>query len=160
MKRDSPSQPKGETHMIRYRPYNHRHHSSRSVICTLIALLALFNLPGHAQTAPDSRWKSVEDAMGRPGQPQPGDVLRFAMPRKDLHIKLAEVALQPGFALGSWVAFSLTEHGAMVMGDLVLTEDEVGPVMRQLQAGGIEIAALHNHLIGESPHVMYMHIAG
>jgi len=146
--------------MVRYRPSNHRHPSSRSVICALTALLALFTLSAHAQTAPDSRWKSVEEAMGRPGQPQPGDVLRFAMPRKDLHIKLGEVALQPGFALGSWVAFSPTEHGAMVMGDLVLTEDEVGPVMRQLQEGGIEIAALHNHLIGESPHVMYMHIAG
>jgi len=72
--------------MVRYRPSNHRHPSSRSVICALTALLALFTLPAHAQTAPDSRWKSVEEAMGRPGQPQPGDVLRFAMPRKDLHI--------------------------------------------------------------------------
>src|ERR1700687_6045597 len=154
MKRDSPSQPKGETHMIRYRPYNHRHHSSRSVICTLIALLALFNLPGHAQTAPDSRWKSVEDAMGRPGQPQPGDVMRFAMPRKDLHVTLGDVAIKPGLALGSWAAFVRTEHGAMVMGDLVLTEDESGPVMRKLQEGGIEISAVHNHLIRESSHVV------
>ena len=74
--------------MIRYRPDNHRHPSSRTIICTLSALLALLILPSRAQTAPDSRWKGVEEAMGRPGQPQPGDVLRFAMPRRDLHIKL------------------------------------------------------------------------
>jgi len=85
--------------------------------------------------------------------------MRFAMPRKDLHVTLGDVAIQPGLALGSWAAFVQTEHGAMVMGDLVLTEDEVGPVMRKLQENGIEISAVHNHLLGESPHVMYMHIA-
>src|ERR1700682_5341170 len=112
-----------------------------------------------AQTAADSGWKPVEDAMGRPGQPQPGDVIRFGMPRKDLHVTLGDVAIKAGLALGSWAAFVQTEHGAMVMGDLVLTEDELGPVMRKLQEGGIEISAVHNHLIGESPHVVYMHIA-
>jgi biotin operon repressor len=90
---------------------------------------------------------------------QPGDVIRFGMPRKDLHISLGDVAIKPGLALGSWAAFVRTEHGAMVMGDLVLTEDELGPVMRKLQEGGIEIAAVHNHLVGETPHVVYMHIA-
>jgi len=114
---------------------------------------------GTAQTAPDPKWKPIEEAMGRPGQMQPGDVMRFGMPRKDLHVTLAGVSIKAGLALGSWAAFTLTDHGAMVMGDLVLTEDEVSPVMRKLQEGGIEIAALHNHLIGESPHVMYMHIA-
>jgi biotin operon repressor len=112
-----------------------------------------------AQSAADTGWKPVEDAMGRPGQPQPGEVMRFAMPRKDLHVTLGDVAIKPGLALGSWAAFVQTQHGAMVMGDLVLTEDEVGPVMRKLQEGGIEISAVHNHLIGESPHVVYMHIA-
>lgn len=111
-----------------------------------------------AQTAPDPKWKPIEDAMGRPGQIQPGDVMRFAMPRKDLHVTLGDVAIKPGLALGSWTAFTLTDHGAMVMGDLVLREDELAPVMRKLQEAGIEIAAVHNHLIGESPHVMYMHI--
>src|SRR5258708_14381267 len=81
-----------------------------------------------AQTAPDAKWKAVEDAMGRPGEPQAGEVMRFAMPRKDLHVTLGGVAIKPGLALGSWTAFVRTEHGAMVMGDLVLTEDEVGPV--------------------------------
>jgi biotin operon repressor len=113
-----------------------------------------------AQTTADSGWKPVEDAMGRSGQMQPGDVMRFGMPRKDLHVTLGGVAIKPGLALGSWAAFVRTGNGAMVMGDLVLTEDEVGPVMRKLQEGGIEISAVHNHLLGESPHIMYMHVAG
>ena len=104
-------------------------------------------------------WKAVEDAMGVGGVPQPGDVIKFSMPRKDLHVTSDGVSIKPGLALGSWAAFK-QEHGeAMVMGDLVLTEDEVEPVMMKLQEGGIHQSAVHNHLIGESPHVMYMHIA-
>ena len=130
----------------------------RTVAVLLALVLGLVAL-GWAQAAPDTQWKPVEDAMGRPGQPQPGDVMRFAMPRKDLNVTLGDVAIKPGLALGSWAAFVRTEHGAMVMGDLVLTEDEVEPVMRKLQEGGVEISAVHNHLIGESPHVIYLHIA-
>jgi hypothetical protein len=104
-------------------------------------------------------WKAVEDAMGRPGQAQPGNVIRFAMPRKDLHVTLNGVAIKPGLALGSWAAFKRDSSSAMVMGDLVLTEEEIEPVMLKLQEGGIQEAAVHNHLIGESPRVMYMHIA-
>ena len=104
-------------------------------------------------------WKQVEAAMGRPGQMQPGDVIKFAMPRKDLHVVLDGVDIKAGFALGSWVAFKRDGSGAMVMGDLVLTEDEVEPVMMKLQEGGIHESAIHNHLLGESPHVMYMHLA-
>jgi hypothetical protein len=106
-----------------------------------------------------SGWKQVEEAMGRPGQTLPGDVIKFGMPRKDLHVFLDGVEIKPGLALGSWAAFKRDSGGAMVMGDLVLTEDEVEPVMLKLQEGGIHESAVHNHLIGESPHVMYMHIA-
>jgi len=97
--------------------------------------------------------------MGRSGQMQPGDVIKFGMPRKDLNVVLDNVAIKPSLALGSWVAFRREGGGAMVMGDLVLTEDEVEPVMMKLQEGGLHESALHNHLLGESPHVMYMHIA-
>src|SRR5580700_2322326 len=110
-------------------------------------------------SAPESNWKQVEDAMGRPGQMQPGDVIKFGMPRRDLHVVLDGVDIKPGLALGSWAAFKRDGGGAMVMGDLVLTEDEVEPVMMKLQEGGIHESAVHNHLIGESPRVMYMHIA-
>jgi hypothetical protein len=127
------------------------------VVATILAIT--FSLMGNAKAqSSDSKWKALEDAMGRSGQTQPGDILRFAMPRKDLHVTLGDVLLKPGLALGSWVAFVQMGHDAMAMGDLVLTEDEVGPVMRKLQEGRIEISAVHNHLIGESPHVVYMHI--
>ena len=110
-------------------------------------------------SAPTSNWKQVEEAMGRPGQMQPGDVIKFGMPRKDLHVALDGVAIKPGLALGSWAAFKRDGIAAMVMGDLVLTEDEVEPVMLKLQEDGIHESAVHNHLIGELPRVMYMHIA-
>jgi hypothetical protein len=97
--------------------------------------------------------------MGRAGQMQPGDVIKFGMPRKDLHVVLNGVEVKPGLALGSWAAFQREGTKAMVMGDLVLTKDEIEPVMMKLQEGGIQVSALHNHLIGESPHVMYLHIA-
>jgi hypothetical protein len=129
-------------------------------LATLSVLFIALIANGTGQTTPDPKWKPVEAAMARPGQIQPGDVMRFAMPRKDLRVTLGGVAIKPGLALGSWTAFMLTEHGAVVMGDLVLTEDEVGPVMRKLQESEIDVSALHNHLLGESPHVMYMHIAG
>ena len=86
--------------------------------------------------------------------------MRFSFPRTDLRVTAAGVVLRPAFALGSWVAFKRVAGGhAMMMGDLVLSEDEVGPVMRALQAGGVEQTALHNHVLHESPRVMYMHVA-
>jgi hypothetical protein len=114
-----------------------------------------------AGSAPNTanNWKQVEDALGRPGQMQAGDIIRFAMPRKDMHVTLDGVDIKPGLALGSWLAFKRDGSAAMVMGDLVLAESEVGPVMMKLQEGGIHESAVHNHLIRESPRVMYMHIA-
>jgi hypothetical protein len=103
-------------------------------------------------------WKTVEDALGRPGTPNPGDVLKFSFPRSDLRVVLNGVTLKPALALGSWVAFKRIGDHAMVMGDLVLLEDEVASVMGSLQQNGVEQTALHNHLLGESPRVMYMHI--
>jgi len=126
-------------------------------LCLLLSSLS-FAQPGAGASA-SSDWKAVESAMGRPGQAQPGDVMKFAMPRKDLHVTLEGVVIKPGLALGSWAAFKQTSGRAMVMGDIVLTEEEVQPVMSKLQEGGIQEAAIHNHLIGESPRVVYMHIA-
>jgi uncharacterized protein DUF1259 len=112
-----------------------------------------------ASTAAD--WKDADAAMGRAGQDQPDGTHKYALPRKDMNVAVNGVQIKAGLALGSWVAFKATSQGnAMVMGDLVLAEDEVAPVMAELQSGGIEITALHNHLIGEAPRVMYMHIHG
>lgn len=109
---------------------------------------------------PATAWAPVEAALGRKGAMQSGNVFKVALPRSDLSVTVAGVTLKPAFALGGWVAFKEVATGtAMVMGDLVLTEDEVAPVMRALQAGGVEQTALHNHVLGESPRIMYMHIS-
>lgn len=112
------------------------------------------------QSAGSSGWSAVEDALGRKGAMQPGNVIKFSFPRSDLSVSVAGVAVKPALALGSWLAFKeLAKGQAMAMGDLVLTEDEVSPVMRALQAGGVEQTALHNHVLAASPHVMYMHVS-
>lgn len=108
--------------------------------------------------AADPDWNQVAQALGRSGSVQAGGVYRVGFPRTDLHVSLDGVALKPGFALGGWVAFEPMGEQAMVMGDLVLTQDEVNPVMQKLEQGGIEITALHNHLLHAEPMTLYMHI--
>ncbi len=103
-------------------------------------------------------WSAVDQAMRRKGTMMPGDVYRFSMPRSDLKVTVRDVQLKPALALGSWAAFKQAGEMTMLMGDLVLTEDEVTPVMTKLQEGGIEQTALHNHVLNESPRIMYMHI--
>ena len=105
-------------------------------------------------------WKAVETAIGRPGTPQPGDVYRFNFPRSDMRVTAAGVAIKPAFALGGWVGMRATSDGVIAMGDLVLSEDELNPVIAKLQAGGVEQTAIHHHLMHESPRVYYVHIHG
>jgi hypothetical protein len=101
----------------------------------------------------------IDEALGRPGQ-KLGDVYKVGFPRSDLHVSVHGLAIKPGLALGSWAAFTGTDENAMVMGDLVLLEDELNPVMEKLRAAAFEITAVHNHLIDETPHVVYMHYMG
>ncbi len=124
-----------------------------AVVLYLATTLATAQTPSSAND-----WKPVEDAIGRTGQVS-GDVIRFGMPRKDLHVTLDGVEIKPALALGSWAAFKKDGNSAMVMGDLVLTEAEIEPVITKLQEHGIHESAVHNHLIGESPRILYMHIA-
>jgi hypothetical protein len=126
----------------------------------LPVLFSLFLLMTVVSAPQNASWKAVDDAMGRQGQDQPDGAHRFAMPRTDLKVTANGVEIKPGFALGSWAAFRTMGNHTDVMGDLVLTDGEVGPVMQKLVDSGIEITALHNHLLNESPHVMYMHIHG
>src|SRR5436189_1531619 len=133
------------------------------VIATLFVLVACSapqNQPGQSnqQEAAATDWKPVEQALGKAGSMQPGDVYKVSLPRSDLKVTVSGVELKPALALGSWVAFKKTGDMTMVMGDLVLTEDEVTPVMTKLEEGEVEPTALHNHVLHESPRVMYMHI--
>src|SRR5712692_940518 len=111
-------------------------------------------------TATGDDWASVGTALGKPGTELPGGIYRVGLPRTDIKATLDGVELKPGFALGSWLAFSKSGKDAMVMGDLVLTMDEVSPVMAKLLAGGIEVTALHNHLLRNQPFTLYMHVSG
>jgi hypothetical protein len=134
----------------------------RTVILVVLAIAASLN--SSAQTAKANgqtdQWKAVKDAIGWPGDLLPAGVIRFNMPRKDLHVTVNGTEIKPALALGAWAAFHRVPKGAMIMGDLVLTEDEVGPVMKTLQEGGVQVTALSNHLLGESPKIMYVHMGG
>src|SRR5215216_3272302 len=116
------------------------------------------NHAGSAQQTSQPDWKAVEQALGKAGSMQPGDVYKVSFPRSDLKVTAAGVELKPALALGTWVAFKQIGSMTVVMGDLVLTENEVTPVLSKLQQGGVETTALHNHVLSESPRVMYMHI--
>jgi hypothetical protein len=134
--------------------------NSTSSLAVLLSIAA-FPLAAQKSPAPFSATTAVETALGRKGAPQPDGVLKFAFPRSDLSVTVAGVSVKAGLALGSWVAFADVGNGmAMVMGDLVLTEDEVENVMMSLQNGGVEQTALHHHIFNESPRVLYMHIRG
>ncbi len=131
-------------------------------ISVLAALLVIVPARQQAQQplAPVD-WKQVDAGLGKSGALQPDGAYKVGMPRSDLHVTIGGVAVKPALALGSWVAFKqVTDSEAMLMGDLVLLESEVGPVLGKLQEGGIEQTALHNHVLHESPRVMYMHIGG
>jgi uncharacterized protein DUF1259 len=133
-------------------------------VVTTIFVLAACSAPQNQNTSSNASpqsggdWKPVEQALGKAGAVQPGDVYKVSLPRSDLKVTVGGVELKPALALGSWVAFKNSGDMTMVMGDLVLTEDEVTPVMTKLEEGAVDITALHNHVLHESPRVMYMHI--
>jgi len=115
---------------------------------------------GMAAAAADIDWGKVDQALGKPGANLPGGVHKFGLPRSDLKISVDGVAIKPTFALGTWIGFLPMGSGAMFMGDLVLTENEVSPVMKHLINDGVQITAVHNHLLRTAPAVFYMHVSG
>jgi len=110
-------------------------------------------------TAQETDWTKVDDALGRKAAIS-GDVHRYGFPRTDLTVTLDGVTIKPALALGGWVAFKPMHGQAMVMGDLVLLETEINPVMLKMIEGGLEITAVHNHLLRASPATFYMHVGG
>lgn len=128
--------------------------------CSAVILGAMFSLAAASGAQAATDWDSVAKALGKSGTEMPGGVYRVGLPRSDLHVQLGDIELKPTFALGSWVAFAPMGNQAMVMGDLVLTEDEVEPVLKSLLDSGLEVTALHNHLFNARPATFYMHIGG
>jgi hypothetical protein len=111
-----------------------------------------------AQTMPP-QYQTVLDTLGKQGDFK-ADVLKVNIPRNDLKVTVAGVATPTPFGFGGWVAMTKGDHGDVLMGDLVLTQDEVNPVMSALLANGLEVTALHNHFFWEEPRVFYMHVHG
>jgi hypothetical protein len=105
-------------------------------------------------------WGKVDAAFGRKAAAVSGDVHRYGFPRSDLAVTLDGVAIKPALALGGWVALKPAHGGAMVMGDLVLLESEINPVMSALINNGLEVTAVHNHLLRATPVTFYMHVGG
>jgi hypothetical protein len=113
-----------------------------------------------AASAQEVDWSKVDAAFGRKAAAVGGDVHRYGFPRTDLQVTLDGVAIKPALALGGWVAFKPAHGGVMAMGDIVLLESEINPVMAKLIASGLDITAVHNHLLRASPATFYMHLAG
>src|SRR3954447_2550613 len=128
----------------------------RSVAVFTIYAMAALATPAHAQGID---WQKVDAAMGR-GAAVGGDVHRYGFPRTDLQVTVDGVTIRPTFALGGWAAFKPMGNAAMVMGDLVLLASEINPVISKLQEGGLEVTAIHNHLLRAEPATFYMHIGG
>jgi hypothetical protein len=132
-----------------------------TVLVFAVSVSSVLALGVEAQPAGGINWTAVEQALGRTGLMMPSGVFRIGMPRSDLKVTVEDVSVQAGFALGSYAAFRAMDSGqALVMGDLVLLDQEVPAVMSGLFANGFEVTALHNHLNDVSPHVMYLHYMG
>ena len=124
----------------------------------LLTLVATLSIPTVVNAA-EIDWKKVDAALGKTAAVS-GEVHRYGLPRSDLHVALDGVAIKPALALGGWVSFAPVHGEAMVMGDLVLLETEITPVMTKLLDGGLDITAIHNHILRASPATFYMHVGG
>src|SRR3982074_1034833 len=125
---------------------------------TLLTFLGAMAFPALA-TAAEIDWKKEDAALGKTAAGS-GEVHRYGLPRSDLNVTLDGVTIKPALALGGWVAFAPMHGEVMVMGDLVLLESEITPVMTKLLDGGLDITAVHNHILRASPATFYMHVGG
>jgi hypothetical protein len=125
----------------------------------MLKMLSLLFVVCTGAVAQTSDWQPVENVFGRKGTVQ-GDMLKVSFPRVDLNITVGDVSIEPGLALTSWIAFKRDGRRSMMMGDLVLLDSEVTQVMTKLTANNLQVTALHNHILGESPSIKYLHFAG
>jgi len=132
---------------------------SRRALARNVAMALLFAGVIRAAEGP---WSAVDAALGRDGKDAPGEARKYSFPRSDLVVTASGITLHPALALGSWAAFRRNpkDSHAMVMGDLVLLPSELNPVIRALARGGLSVTAIHNHLTGEQPEIVYVHFGG
>jgi hypothetical protein len=136
----------------------------KRILFTALGLLFVLASSAAMSAAPPAEggWDATDKVFGQAGKDLPGEVHRYGWPRSDLHVTVGGVPVEPGLALGAWAGFKKTGTGdeAVTMGDLVLLESEVELVLGEFEAGGFEVLAIHNHLLGETPHVIYVHFHG
>lgn len=133
----------------------------RKAILTLLSAIciAVFAQLSEAQEVP-SDYQQVLKTVGKQGDYK-ANVLKVNIPRNDLHMKVADYSVPTPFGFGGWFAMTKGDAGEdVLMGDLVLTQDEVNPVMSALLDHGLEVTALHNHFFWDEPRVLFMHIHG
>ncbi|MFN2527327.1 MAG: DUF1259 domain-containing protein [Candidatus Baltobacteraceae bacterium] len=133
-----------------------RNHWTLRIAAIAIILFGCISLV-QASAQDDPNRAAIAQAIGRSGAPMPGNVFRIAFPRSDLRVRIGDVMIAPGLGLGGYAAFKMEGDTTLVVGDVVLLEREIQPVMTALESNGFHITALHNHLRNETPHVMYMH---
>lgn len=126
-------------------------------------LMLVAGLTGAAVSAPVARaqsvWDSVATVLQTPAT-MVGGYHRYGFPRSDLTVRVGDVTIAPALALGSWAGFSDEPREATMMGDLVVTWAELGPLLAELAQQRLDVLAIHNHLVGEEPQVMYVHFHG
>ena len=134
--------------------------TTRLLFSLVMSLMLLRAAPVYAQgNAPQLNLRGIADAMGKEGD-LTGEMYKVSFPRSDLNVKAGNVTIKPALALVNWAAFIKSGNSAVTYGDLALLDEEVNPVISKLEERGIEIAALHNHLLHESPRIMYIHFVG
>ncbi|MFI5243983.1 MAG: DUF1259 domain-containing protein [Gemmatimonadales bacterium] len=130
--------------------------SSRCVLALVVFALALPASAPAQRMESQSAWDSVGRVLQTAPAPSTGYV-RFNFPRRDIVLKVRDVTVAPALALGAWFGFSGTPAASLVMGDLVLLGDELGPALDELNKQGIGVTAIHNHVVGE-PQVTFVHV--
>ena len=124
---------------------------------TAAAALACVLMPLGLSAATLLDTKAIDSAVGFSGKMMPGEVYRVSIPRRDLRVTVQQIPLKTALALGGYAVYQMTSRGALIMGDIPLLESEVKPVQDRFTAAGFDITALHNHLLHETPHIMYLH---
>ncbi|HZZ68916.1 MAG TPA: DUF1259 domain-containing protein [Phenylobacterium sp.] len=132
--------------------------SLKTSLISFVSAVAMIGLPAFAQTVPTAP-APIQNELGR-APAITGDVQRFSFPRSDLNVMLDGIKVQTALAQGGWLAFRPMGPHWEVMGDLVLTQDEIKPVQQKLVAGGLTFTAVHNHLLRAEPLAFYMHVHG
>lgn len=133
------------------------------ILFFVLCLPIVLTIKLHAKKAEGNKRDTgkIEKIVGMKGQfDEKEQVLKFNVPRDDLKVMINKVNITPPFGLSSWVSFKNNNDGTLLMGDLALTQDQVNPVMSTLLENGLQVTALHNHLLWESPRIMFMHIEG